>query len=90
MTNIPRDAGFYYPTTHTVDRAKTRDIDMELIATTIEDGYVQPAKGNKNLHRFIKEYAWLEHPIGVVANIKTGEIVTVFKNTEYELPEGYE
>jgi len=84
--NIPRDTEFYELTTHGWNKAKQRNISGTYIKKTIKEGHVQEANGGYPTMRFLKDFERLEKPIGVVANVETGEIVTVFHNTKYELP----
>ena len=75
MSSVPRDAGYYHPTGHAKQRRKYRDIDWEFVALTIEEGEVR--KSHKtNCRVFRKEFQTVD-PVKVIANIETGEIVTV-------------
>jgi len=96
MTNIPRDAGFYYPSEHAVIRKRDRNISWEIVSQTIETGEISEANGETR-KTFTKWIADEGDILCVVACIKTGNIDTMFwyrggenENTEYELPEGYE
>jgi len=84
--NISRDTDNYELTVHSFNRAKQRNIEAEYIKETIQDGYVQEAKKGYPNMRFLKEFIELDDPIGVVANVKTGEIITVYHNTQFEIP----
>jgi len=73
---VSRNPEDYHPTTHAVDRAKTRCIDWPIVASTIKDGEL------KNSHKdgcklFVDEFEFLDNPVGVVANVDSGEILTV-------------
>ena len=73
---VSRNPNTYSLTTHAFDRAKTRKIDEQMIAETIENGKL------KNSHRddcklFIKEFHYTKYPVGVVVDVADNEIVTV-------------
>jgi len=88
--NIPRDTEFYELTTHGWNKAKQRNISGEYIRKTIQEGHVQEAGGGYPTMRFLNEFIELDEPIGLVANVETGEVVTVFWNTEYTIPQADE
>jgi len=74
--SVPREPDHYHPTTHCIDRVKQRDINWEFVSQTIQHGTV------KNSHRegcklFIQDFQGLSDPVGVVANVETGHILTV-------------
>jgi len=71
-----RDPSSYSPTVHCVQQYKHRDIALEDIAATIKEGK-QKTTHKEDVYLFIKEFSWYEQPIGVVANIKNGNILTV-------------
>lgn len=73
---VPRNPEEYHPTVHAVDRAKSRGIDWVLVSKTIQEGEVK--RSHKDGCRlFINDYHHTDDPVGVVANVESGEIVTV-------------
>lgn len=73
---ISRDPEFYFPSDHAYNRAKQRGIDFEIVAETIESGQVKDAYGS-NCKLFVKEIPTHENPIGVIADVETGKIITI-------------
>jgi hypothetical protein len=74
--DVPRDPEAYEPTTHAMQQRKHRRIGWDTVAETIETGDVKPSH-KQNCCLFIKEYATLEHPVGVVANYEDGVVITI-------------
>lgn len=74
--SVPREPKHYFPSVHAIDRAKARGIDWDIVSKTIQDGEIK--KSHKDGCRlFVKDYQHTDNPVGVVANIETGEILTV-------------
>jgi len=74
--SVPREPDHYHPTVHAVDRAKSRGIDWDIVSKTIQGGEIK--KSHKDGCRlFVKDYQHTDNPVGVVANIESGEILTV-------------
>lgn len=76
QTQIPRDPSHYRLSIHAGQRRVERDIPKEAIADTIETGEVRHTN-HENKRLFVKQYPGDEYPVGVVANVEDGEIVTV-------------
>ena len=73
---VSRNPEDYYPSQHACQRAKYRNIDWPLVASTIKDGEV------RNSHKdgckvFVEDYHFTDDPVGVVVDITSGEIITV-------------
>lgn len=71
---IPRNASFYFPTIHAKQQRKWRDITWEKVSSTIELGEIDQEHPDAVL--FVKDFGD-EYPVGVVANPKSGEIITI-------------
>lgn len=74
--SVPREPKHYFPSVHAIDRAKARGIDWDIVSKTIQDGEIK--KSHKDGCRlFVRDYQHTDNPVGVVANIESGEILTV-------------
>jgi len=74
--SVPREPKHYFPSVHAIDRAKARGIDWDIVSKTIQEGEIK--KSHKDGCRlFVKDYQHTDNPVGVVANIESGEILTV-------------
>jgi len=82
---IPRDTDHYELTTHGWNKAKQRNISGDYIKRTIRNGWVEVSARGEPCYRFIHDFGG-EKSVGVIANIQTGEILTVFWNTKFEAP----
>jgi hypothetical protein len=76
MSKIPRDPEFYHPSEHARIRKRERDMSWDKVSNTIQNGRVKNAKG-ENCKLFVAEYEQDENPVGVMANVDNGEIITV-------------
>lgn len=74
--SISRDPSDYSPTIHAGQQAKHRDITFSEVADTIEKGEVRNT--NKSTVRlFVHEFEHYDRPVGVVADVTNGEVITV-------------
>ena len=76
MTEISRNPEDYRPTTHAGQQAKHRDIDWQHVAETIREGDIKNSH-KENCVLFVKEFISKDKPVGVVANVEDGAIITV-------------
>ena len=76
MSTTRRDPSRYHPTVHAGQQAKDRDIDWELVADAIETGTIRDAPG-RHCRQFVYNPEDLDEAIYVVANVESGEILTV-------------
>ena len=76
MSTVPREPNHYYPSEHAVVRHKDRKIPWEDAAATIKNGTVFDSH-KENCKLFIKHFDYYEKPVGVVASVTSGEIITV-------------
>jgi hypothetical protein len=82
--DFPREAEYYELKEHAYIRMKEREIDVERILDTIQNGHAQDAKGGYPFIRFVENT--LQRPrVGIVANVENGMIRTVFWNESYEV-----
>jgi len=73
---VPRNPAFYHPSTHAGQQRKHRGIEWGQVSQTITDGRV------KNSHKedcklFVREFENTTKPVGVVANVENGHILTI-------------
>jgi len=80
MTNIPRDAGFYWSSIHAGDMRRKRGIGIDTVITTLEEGEIRNSH-KKTCRVFVKDFETLKKPVHVVADVETGEIVTIAWHT---------
>ena len=73
---ISRDPSDYRPRDHVFDRANYRGIDLELVGKTISEGEVYPSHKSE-CRVFKRDYSFTDRPVRVVANVETGEVITV-------------
>jgi hypothetical protein len=73
---VSRDPSDYHPTVHCTQRSRERGISYEQIATTIQDGRIEPSPQD-NCKLFVKEFDQELNPVGVVADIQANKIITV-------------
>ena len=76
MSTTRRDPSRYHPTVHAGQQAKDRDIDWELVADAIETGTIRDTHG-RHCRQFVYNSEDIEQPVYVVANVESGDIVTV-------------
>jgi len=76
MSDVPREPEFYHPTTHAGQQRKDRGIEWVQVSKTLADGRVKTSH-KKCCRLFIREFEGLDKPVGVVADVTNGEIVTV-------------
>lgn len=76
MSEVPRDPSEYSPTTHAAQRAKYRGIEWHYVAETIREGETRQSP-KEDCTLLVKEWHKYEHPVGVVVNYESGEILTV-------------
>jgi len=74
--SISRDPQDYRLSVHAGQRHKERDIPKEAIADTIATGEVRHTD-DATLRLFVKQHPGDPAPIGVTADVETGEVVTV-------------
>jgi hypothetical protein len=85
--DVSQDPSDYYLTEHASIRSKERGIKRELIATVIDDGVHQPAKGGWPHVRFLHHPIGVEDCIAVVVDAEKHAVQTVFWNLgEYDHP----
>lgn len=75
-SQVPREPSNYQPTTHAVQQSKHRKIDFKDVAQVIQEGATRPTHKD-DCYLFISELPHYNDPIGVVANIQNGNILTV-------------
>lgn len=73
---VPRDPSHYHPSTHAKQMSRDRGISFSKAAETISDGEVRRTHKPK-CKLFVKEFAGDDYPVGVVANVEDGHILTV-------------
>ncbi|MDL0133570.1 DUF4258 domain-containing protein [Halobacterium salinarum] len=74
--SIPRDPSHYQLTIHAKQRRRERDIPLDAIAATIEEGEVRRThKSGSRL--FVSDVEGCDEPLGVVADVTDGDIQTV-------------
>lgn len=76
MSSVPREPKHYFPSVHAIQRSKDRKITWEETAETIQTGDIVDSH-KENCKLFIKHFDYYEKPVGVVASITSGEIITV-------------
>lgn len=76
MNNVPREKSFYWPSDHAYNRAEQRNIDWEYVAETLAQGEIKRCH-KEDCKLFVHDFYGLDTPIGVIADIQTGEILTV-------------
>jgi len=74
--DVSRDPSDYRPKDHAIDRAKYRGIDFDLIGKTIANGDVYTSHKSE-CRIFKQDYEHTDRPVRVVANVETGEVITV-------------
>lgn len=75
MSSVPRDPEHYHPTIHAKDQRRHRGIDWLDVSEAIQEGEIRNSH-EPECKLFVHECGHA-HPVGVVANVETGEIVTV-------------
>lgn len=73
---IPRDASHYRLSVHAGQQRVDRDIPKAAIADTLETGSIRQTH-RPNVRMFTKQYPGDEWPVAVVADVVSGEILTV-------------
>jgi len=76
VTKIPREPDYYWPSTHAKQRRRDRGIQWEWVAHTIENGRVHPSVQD-DCRVIMERIEDKNELLQVVANVESGEIVTV-------------
>lgn len=76
MTDISRNPEDYSPTTHAGQQAKHRNIHWDYVAEAIREGEIQQSH-KEDCVIFVREFVSKDDPVGVVANVENGAIITV-------------
>ena len=73
---VPRDLENYYLTTHAKQQRRHRDIHLQYVEETINEGDIKPSP-KENCVLFVREFISKDKPVGVVADYVDGAIITV-------------
>lgn len=76
MADVPREPSFYHPSTHAGQQRKHRGISWDQVAETLAEGRVKTCH-KPDCRLFVREFEDEDRPIGVVASVECGEILTV-------------
>jgi len=78
---VSRNPEDYWPSNHAYNRSRQRGIDWPLVASTIKDGQLKESHKD-GCKLFVEDYHFTDDPVGVVANVDSGEIITVEWRTD--------
>jgi hypothetical protein len=73
---VSRDPNDYYKSVHAFQQSKDRNIKNEEIAQTIANGEIKDSH-KEGCKLFVNDYWYTDNPVGVVADIESGKIITV-------------
>lgn len=73
--DVPRNAEHYWPSIHAKDQRRYRGIDWPDVSATLQHGTVKNSH-EEDCKLFVRDCGYAR-PVGVVANVETGEIVTI-------------
>jgi len=76
-SDVPRNPDHYHPSDHAVIRKKERGMPWDAVADTLRTGEVRHTH-RSDVKKFVADLSQTERPVAVAANIKTGEITTVY------------
>jgi len=76
MADVPRDPSHYYPSDHCVQRKKERDIEWHHVSETLSNGTVKTTHKD-GCRLFVCDLENAKEPVGVIAHVESGRILTV-------------
>lgn len=82
MREPPRDPSQYRLSVHAFQRRKNRGIDKAAIASCIQNGIAQEAKGGYPSVKFVHVPLGVDEAVAVIANAEDGAIKTVYWDVE--------